>query len=254
MRPGQLGCILCPTEPPWVGPSRGAVSHFPRPGGLSGRCLPLRKASFVLRLAALHNPLPPLPCRSRFCWFQGHRLEAAPHRGGQCVPPPEWSAVQKAGAGFLASSVPCPLRALALPPPQVSGAAPPPCLGCGCAASRAWGAAILDVYQEGGRFGCAHSTLAGTARSCRTGLHTPILHQGEVSSTTTHAPGCASSRPTRVPMPPRKSPAEAQPGKEFVQPPPDTASPLPPLHSRLSAPPSCHMGGSLPGGTQVPLC
>lgn len=72
------------------------------------------------------------------------------------MPPPEWSALQMAGPGFLTSSVPCPLRALALLPPQMSREAPPPRLGCGCAASWAWGAAILDLYQEGGRFGFAH--------------------------------------------------------------------------------------------------
>ncbi|XP_010630244.1 uncharacterized protein LOC104867526 [Fukomys damarensis] len=78
-----------------------------------------------------------------------------------------------------------------------------------------------------------------------------VPNEGEVSSTTTHAPGSAFLRPTPVPMPWWKNLWRPGPRREFTGPPPDTASPLPPLHSPLPAPPSCYMGGSAQGSIAV---
>lgn len=123
---GQLGCILGPPELPWVDPSRGPVSHFPRPRGLSQRCLPLLQCC----LCSAGFPSPPFPPRgvanSGLEGFKGHRLRVAQRWANGCCLE-SGLALQKASVSFLASCVPCPLRAQPSRLPTPLGKAPPPC-------------------------------------------------------------------------------------------------------------------------------
>lgn len=217
---GQLGCILRPTEPPWVGPSRGPCESLPQAleASVEGASL-CSKAAFVLLLASLHTPFLLSGLQTQVLGvLEGDRQ---PHRGGGW----KWSGVAEAGPSLPLSPA---LRAQALSPPQEL---PPPPRQWVCSLQ----SSVLDEDQEGGWLGCAHP---GRHRlELLSWPLTLLLHHGEAPlAQMTVAPSLTlgalqSPGLPYFPCPSGGAQRKPSPGMEFVKVPSDTASCLPSLPS-----------------------
>lgn len=121
--------------------------------------------------------------------------------------------------------------------PRHLGKPPPPCPGSGCAVS---GAPIMEEYQKGGQFGCAHP-----------GRHRPELLNWPLTLLLPHreaslAQMTAAPSLTLLVLHPLASPTflcpgggaqwKPSPGMEFIRVTSDTASSLPSLSSHLPSP------------------
>ena len=112
---GQLGCILRPTEPPWVDPSWGPCESLPQAleASVEGASL-CSKASFVLLLALLHNPFLPSGLQ-----MQVLRVWGALTVSSTEVADGQWSGI--AEGWHLPSSVPCSQSSGSLTTPDIWG-------------------------------------------------------------------------------------------------------------------------------------
>lgn len=212
----------------------GACESLPQALGasLEGAFLS-SKASFVLLLASLHNPFLPSELQTQVLWVVGAPAVSS-------TEPDTWKVVWHCRGLELASLLPlspaCSELSLSHCPRHL-GKPPPPCPGSGCAAS---GAPIMEEYQKGGQFGCAHP-----------GRHRPELLNWPLTLLLPHreaslAQMTAAPSLTLLVLHPLASPTfpcpgggaqwKPSPGMEFIKVTSDTASSLPSPPSPLPSP------------------
>lgn len=109
---GQLAAFSVPLSPHGRVHPRGPVSHFPRPRGLRGRCLPLQQS--LLCSAGFTSQPFPLVLQTKVLRVFGASAGSSAEVG-KWTPPGSGLARQRLGLAFL---LPCPLPAQGPGPPS----------------------------------------------------------------------------------------------------------------------------------------